>query len=160
MLKNNSVFCDMKLKKREQGEPCKLLSNRRKGPLNCYHRAQSGLYHFCYRRLNQPVPPVARCWPTGGAKCGNHQLKGLATINQCFAVPTRWFLTEQKTACFSSLNIFCIELDPSLFFQRQWFSLQMWDKKTHWLFGKLRHPFPCCNLTLTSIPNSILNTSL
>lgn len=47
----------MKLKKGEQGESRKLLSNRRKGPLNCYHQAQRGLDHFCYSSSNPTLCP-------------------------------------------------------------------------------------------------------
>lgn len=107
MLKNNSLFCDTKLRKREQGESCKLLSNRRKGPQNCHRQPNVACTTSATEALIPPCAPLAWRWPTGGAKCGKHQLKELAHdggINQCFAVPMHWFLTKPKTACFSSPN--------------------------------------------------------
>lgn len=114
MLKNNSVFCDLKLRKREQGESCELLSNRRKGPLNCHHRAQCGLYHFCSESFNPTLCPPAGAGQLEKLNVATTQ-SGSATINLCSAVLVLC-LPAKLYACFSSPHSACTERAPSLFF--------------------------------------------
>lgn len=114
MLKNNSVFCDLKLRKREQGESCELLSNRRKGPLNCHHRAQCGLYHFCSESFNPTLCPPAGAGQLEKLNVATTQ-SGSATINLCSAVLVLCLPAKQRLPA-SPLHIQLAQNEPHLFF--------------------------------------------
>lgn len=112
-----------------------ILSNRWKGPLNCYHRAQCGSYHFCYRFSPTLCPPR----PTGGHPCGNHKLEDLATHHQSE-------LCSPPALVFINFGWDWAHLVPL----KAVIFLANVGSHPRWLFGKLRHLFPCCNLMLTA----------